>query len=183
MLQLLDTLLNGPARYTEEHQFEPWLTLVVVIGIFIAEVVAVYVLVRLLVVIVRDIPAAVSWLLRKIGVGEKDVPQSFLELTFPADTTKSAFATEQLHILLQTLVLYRGFWDKAAARRKPYSLELVGTKDDGIRYVLMIPAASVDVVSRNLRSFLPGLKIKQIDDYMAALMGKPASVTIPKCCR
>jgi hypothetical protein len=164
-----DTLLNGPSRYTQEHHFEPWLTLVFVISILFAEIVGVYVLVRLLVVFVRDIPALFGFVLRKCGIGEKDAPQTFLELTFPADTTKSAFATEQLHILLRTLVKYYGFWDRAAARKKPYSLELVGTKDDGIRYILMIPTRSVDIVSRNLLSFLPGLKIKQIDDYLMAL--------------
>jgi hypothetical protein len=38
--------------------------------------------------------------LRRFGIGEKDIPQIFLELTFPTDTSKTAFATEQLHILL-----------------------------------------------------------------------------------
>ena len=169
MHQLLDSLLNGPARYTQEHHFDSWLALVFVISILLAEIVATYLLVRLLVILVRDIPAFTSWVLRKLGVGEKDIPQAFLELTFPADTTKSAFATEQLHILLRTLVKYRGFWNRAAARKKPYSLELVGTKDDGIRYVLMIPAHKADVVSRNLLSFLPGLKVKPIDDYLMGL--------------
>lgn len=166
---MFDALLNGPARYAQEQQFGSFWALVFVVAVLVAEIVAAYVLILLLVTLVRNTPAFASWTLRKLGIGEKDLPQTFLELMFPADTDKSAFATEQLHILLQTLVKYQGFWDRAAAHKKPYSLELVGTKDDGIRYVLMIPAHTVDVVSRNLLSFLPGIKIKPVEDYMAAL--------------
>jgi hypothetical protein len=167
--QLFDTLLNGPAHYTVRHHFGDLQTLVFVLGILLAELVAVYVMVYGVFVFVRSIPALFSLTLRKAGIGEKDIPQTFLELTFPADTTKSAFATEQLHILLQGLVKYYGFWDRTAAHKKPYSLELVGTHDDGIRYVLMVPTSEADIVQRNVLSFLPGLKVRPIEDYATAV--------------
>lgn len=165
--QLFDSLLNGPARWTQERHISPGWTLIIVLGALLAELVAAYVIIWLLVKFVQNIPGLTSAVLRLFGIGEKEAPQTFLELTFPADTTKSAYATEQLHILLRTLVTYSGFWDRAAARRKPYSLELVGTKDEGVRYVLMVSTDAVEVVSRNLLSYLPGLKVRQIEDYMA----------------
>ena len=126
------------------------LTLVVVIGALIGELILLYVVVYGIFTFFQNIPSLFSLLLRKCGVGEKEVPQTFLELTFPADTTKSAFATEQLHILLRGLVKYYGFWDRRAARKKPYSLELAGTNDDGIRYILMIKEREQETVEHNL---------------------------------
>ena len=163
---LLNSFFNGPARYTQRHHFGPELALVFVLGIFFAEAVAVYVVVHGIFALLRNIPALFKLTLRKFGVGEKEIPRTFLELTFPADTTKSAYATEQLHILLKGMVKYYGFRDGLAAWKKPYSLELVGTNDDGIRYVLLIPTREVDTVQHDLISFLPGLKVRQIKDYV-----------------
>ncbi|MGH7157460.1 MAG: type IV secretory system conjugative DNA transfer family protein [Candidatus Saccharimonadales bacterium] len=178
MHDLIDTLINGPARYTVEHHFGPLLTIVFILGILFAEVVALYALGFVLVTAIQNIPAGFRALLRRLGMGEKDIPHTFLELTFPADTSKSAFATEQLHILLRGTVKYYGFWDHLAARKKPYSLELVGTRDDGIRYILMIPAREAEAVRHNLLSFLPRIKIKQIDDYMSSVSGTVGTVEL-----
>lgn len=165
----LDTVLNGPARYSVRHTFTSWQTLGFVLGVLAAELVAAYVIAYCLYTCFRNIPWLCGALLRRCGVGEKEIPQVFLELTFPASTAKSAFATEQLHILLCGLVKYYGFWDRMAARKKPYSLELVGTSDDGIRYILMIPLREAEAVQQNLRSFLPGMKVRQIDDYAGTI--------------
>lgn len=129
MQQFLHTVLNAPNQFIIDHHINAFWAIVIVL----AEFVALYVIGLFVFTLIRNIPLFVSFALRAIGVGEKEMPQSFLELTFPATTTKSAFATEQLHILLRSLVAYRGFWDKHAARKKPYSLEIVGTNDDGIR--------------------------------------------------
>lgn len=91
-----------------------------------------------------------------------------MQLIFPSDTTKSAYATEQLHILMRSMVKYHGFWDRLAARKQPYSLELVATKDDGIRYIVRIPKQEVETVKRTLLSFLPGLKVSEAEDYLPA---------------
>ena len=172
----LDSALNGPARYTQSHNFGPWLALVFVLGILLAEFISVYLIALALFAFFRNLPALFSALLRRLGVGEKDIPQTFLEMTFPANTTKSAFATEQLHILLQGLVKYYGLWDKSAARKKPYSYELVGTNDGGICFVIMVPSREADIVRRNLITFLPGLKVKEIEDYAKDLSAEYTKV-------
>jgi hypothetical protein len=172
----LDAVVNGPARYTVNHHFNNWQTLVFTLGVALAELVALYVVIYGIFTFFQNLPSLCSATLRGFGVGEKEMPQTFLELTFPADTTKSAFATEQLHILLRGLVKYYGFWDRLAARKKPYSLELVGTNDDGIRFVVMIPASEADSVRRNLISFLPGLKVRHVEDYAVSIPAEGTDV-------
>jgi hypothetical protein len=169
MHQFIDSLINGPARYTEQQHMSPGMTLVVVLGVLLLELIAVYVIALFLFKATQNTQSFIGFILRRCGVGEKPTPYTFLELTFPADTSKSAFATEQLHILLRSLVKYRGFWDKLAAHKKPYSLELVATKDDGIRYVLRLPTWADNTIQRTLISFLPGLKVRTIKDYMSTL--------------
>src|SRR6185437_2515421 len=141
-----------------------------------AELVSVYVLAWLLVTFIENVPALFRWSLRHAGAGEKTAPQTFLELTIPADTSKSAYATKQLHILLRGVVRYFGSWDKLAARKKPYSLELVGTNDEGIRYVLMVPTRGADTVQRSLLSYLPGTKVRVIGDYLKSIPGTKVGV-------
>lgn len=118
----------------------------------------------------------VDFVLRLFGVRKPYNDNTFLELTFPSDTSKSAFATEQLHILLGSLIQYRTLLDRITSYKKPYSLELVATKDDGIRYILLIPTVEVQTVQRTLLSFLPGIKIREIADYLADLTSLSASV-------
>jgi hypothetical protein len=150
MQQFFDTLLNGPARYTQEHHLGPGWTLVVVLGALLVEFGIVYALVRLLIFIARQTVPTFRWVLRRFGVGDRHIDYTFLQLTFPATTTKSAYATEQLHILMRSLVKYYSFWERVAARKQPYSLELVATEDDGIRYVIRVSKQEADIVRRTL---------------------------------
>lgn len=176
MQQFIDTLINGPARYTQEHNFSAGWALVFVLAIFVIECGAVYFLFLLTVKFFQYTRTFFSALLRRIGIGKYEVEYTFLQLIFPADTTKSAYATEQLHILMRSMVKYRGFWDRLAAPKQPYSLELVATKDDGIRYIIRIPKSEVETVKRTLLSFLPGLKITEVEDYLPATIESSWSI-------
>jgi hypothetical protein len=176
MQEFLDTLLNGPARYTQEHHLSPWWALAVVVGALLIEFGAAYLLARLIVFAFQHVQSAFAWALRWCGVGDRQIDHAFLQLTFPAATTKSAYATEQLHILMRSLVKYYGFWERAAGRKQPYSLELVATKNKGIRYVVMVPRKEAEIVKRTLLSFLPGLKVTEVEDYMSELSGASAGV-------
>lgn len=182
MHQLIDTLINGPARYTQEHNLSPIWTLVVVLGALLIEFGAVYLLFLLIVKFFQYIRTFFSAFLRRTGVGKHEIEHTFLQLIFPSDTTKSAYATEQLHILMRSMVRYRGFWDQLAARKKPYSLELVATKDDGIRYIIRIPKYEAETVKRTLISFLPGLKISETEDYLPASIETGWSIAELKLC-
>lgn len=166
MQQFIDTLINGPARYTQEHNFSSGWALVFVLGALAVEVGAAYFLILLTIKFVQYSRTFFSLFLQRVGVGKREIEHTFLQLIFPADTTKSAYATEQLHILMRSMVKYRGFWDRLAARKQPYSLELVATRDDGIRYIIRTPKHETETVKRTLLSFLPGLKVTEVEDYL-----------------
>jgi hypothetical protein len=99
------------------------------------------------------------------GFAQKTYEKIFLELTFPHDTSKSSYATEQLYSLLHTVSLKKGgiFYKK-----KTFSLEIVSTKNEGIRYIIGVPKQNLDVLYRSLLSYLPGLTVKEIPDYLSS---------------
>ena len=177
MQEFIDILLNGPARYTQEHHFSSGWALVFVLTVLAIELGVAYFLFLLTVKSFQYARTFISIFLRRIGIGKYDMEYTFLQLTFPSDTTKSAYATEQLHILMRSLVEYRGFWDRLAAHKQPYSLELVATRDGGIRYIIRIPKHAVETVKRTLLSFLPGLKVIEVEDYLPATIKTGWSVT------
>lgn len=176
MYHFFDLLLNGPARYTQTHNFGPGKTLAVVLGALLLEFGVVYILIVLLIKLAQYSRTFFSFALRRLGVGKREIAYSFLQLTFPADTTKSAYATEQLHILMRSMVKYYGFWERLAARKQPYSLELVATRDEGIRYIIMVPELEAVTIKRTLLSYLPGLKINEVEDYMPSATNAPTSI-------
>src|SRR5690349_8228500 len=101
MPHFLDILLNGPSRWGEAHHFSTgWLAIFAIV-VLLAELVTIYILLWGVFLFFQNVPSLFRLLLQKCGLGEKNVPQAFLELVFPADTAKSAYATEQLNILLR----------------------------------------------------------------------------------
>ncbi len=100
------------------------------------------------------------------------VKKVFLELTFPADTSKSAYATEQLYSLLHTLARQQSFWSRIGHNKNEYSLEIVSTKNEGIRYVLVTGEKFADIIKRNLLSYLPGIQVKDGNDYISPYITK-----------
>jgi len=97
----------------------------------------------------------------------------FLELVFPESTSKTAYATEQLFTLLHALAGQRSFIRRVLGFKKEYSLEIVATKEQGIRYILCLPNSDAFVIQKSLISYLPGLKINEIEEYLSQkLLGK-----------
>lgn len=166
MPHFLDILLNGPTHWGQAHHLTTGWLAIFAIGVLLAEFGVTYLAVYLLIKLAHYSRTIFSAALRRFGVGRHEVEQTFLQLTFPSDTSKSAYATEQLHILMRSLVGHYGFWDRLAGWKRPYSLEVVATRDEGIRYIIMVPKNAIDVVQRTLLAFLPGLKIKEVGDYL-----------------
>jgi hypothetical protein len=176
VLHSLYTILNGPAHYTQSHHLSNGLALGVVLGALLAEIVAAWVLALLLFKIIQNTRPFISLALRHFGVGKHDAANVFLELIFPADTTKSAYATEQLHILLRHHSSSPNRWHKVAAYKQLHSLELCSTNDTGIRYIMVVPVAEEAYVTHSLRSYLPGLKINKVEDYLKSIKGSTVGV-------
>jgi len=116
-----------------------------------------YILIRLLIYFFQF---TFPMILAKFSKETKD--KVFLELTFPSDTSKSAYATEQVYRLFHTLSRRR---QGIFSLKQSYSLEIVATREKGIRYVLVVPRSDADVIHRSLLSYLPGLKIQENKDY------------------
>lgn len=168
-LDFLNTLLYGPFLYTQSHHFATgWMLLTVAVALLI-EVTIIHLMYLLAIGAFRRARPFLAFVLQRFGVGKHEVTYTFLQLTFPADTARSADATKQLHIHMRSLVKYHSFGEKLAGRKQPYSLELVASRDDGIRYVIRIPKTEVEVVRRNLISFLPGMKVSEVKDYTSEL--------------
>jgi len=49
-------------------------------------------------------------------------------------------------------------------------LEIVSSRNDGIRYIIGVPPADADVMRRTLISYLPGLSIREIPDYLESML-------------
>lgn len=111
---------------------------------------------------------AIIFLIRKFAwrIFSKKEPLVFLELTFPSITGKSAYATEQLFSLLHSLAGQKKFIHRLLGFKKQYSLEIVAAREEGIRYILAVNASDASVIQKSLLSYLPGLKIKEISDYL-----------------
>lgn len=97
--------------------------------------------------------------------------QTYLELIFPSQTAKSALATEQLYKLLHTRGRQTGFWHSFIKQKKTYSLEIVSSRDQGIRYIMVVPKTEAHLIHQTLLAYLPGLKIKEITDYLDTEVG------------
>lgn len=127
--------------------WQPILLLIIVIAFFFVFLLIKYV-----------IPAIFSYFIR-----QRKIEHTFLELTFPSDTSKSAYATEQLYKLMHTVARRNtGF----LMAKKTYSLEIISTRNEGIRYVIGVPKPDTDIIHRTLLSYLPGLSAKEIPDYL-----------------
>jgi hypothetical protein len=117
------------------------MTLIVIFSAFLAEIVGAWVVVLFLFKTIQNTRPLINLVLRHFGVGKHDAANVFLELIFPVDTTKSAYATEQLHILLRHHTGSPNKWHRRAAYKQLHALELYSTNDTGIRYIIVVPAA------------------------------------------
>ena len=94
-------------------------------------------------------------------------PKVLLELKPPHDTKQSAFSTEQLFTTLHSLGLQTTWWQCFLGKKKVYALELVASKQDGIRYCLRVYKKDADVIKKTLRAYIHNVTIKEIDDYLS----------------
>ena len=104
--------------------------------------------------------------------------KTILELTFPADNLKSPFATEQFYTLLHLLSRKLSLWQKLFGLKNEYSLEIVATRNDGIRYLLVTKTQFAENIRRNLLSYIPGVKIKKVNDYLDNFKTTPEIVEL-----
>jgi hypothetical protein len=93
-------------------------------------------------------------------------PSIFLAIV-PSDITlQSHFSTEQLFTTLYKITQPSSWIDNNIGNKKSMSFELVSTKHDGIRYVIKTSISNAALIKKSLRSYLPYVDIREIDDYL-----------------
>ena len=97
----------------------------------------------------------------------RTLPSVFLELTPPARTHKTPLATQQLFALLHELSVARGWYDRLWHRRTVFSLEVLSTRENGIRYVIEVPATDRRMFEQHITAYLPEVQIKAVPNYLS----------------
>lgn len=77
-----------------------------------------------------------------------------LEITPPKQSTQQPDNTQNLFAVLQT------HFDSSS----PVSFEIIGSKNDGIRYQVVAARAKIPSIQKHLASYMPELTFKQIDE-------------------
>src|SRR5665811_301560 len=81
---------------------------------------------------------AVAYILGKLLVLRNLLKGKYtlLEITPPSLTEKESYTTEQLFSLIQSLGKQRSLKDKLLGKKIYFSLEIVSTRNEGIRYLI-----------------------------------------------
>lgn len=90
----------------------------------------------------------------------------FLEITPPSNADQSSYSTEQLFTTLHSLGSQISSFQGFLGKKKQYSLELISTKNEGIRFLLRTNAHDALIIERNISSYLPGATFKKTKDYL-----------------
>ena len=92
--------------------------------------------------------------------------QTLLEITPPSLTEKESYTTEQLFSLIQSLGKQRSLKDKLLGKKIYFSLEIISTRNEGIRYLIRTTPEKASILKKTLISYLPQITIKEINDYL-----------------
>ena len=101
---------------------------------------------------------------------DKDV---LLELTPPAITEQSAYSTEKLFQLINSLGSQRSIKDILLGLKPKFSIEIVSTKSQGIRYLLRTGRKEAGALKKSFISYLPQVKVSEVDDYLSESLKNP----------
>ncbi len=91
--------------------------------------------------------------------------KTILEITPPSLTEKESYTTEQLFSLIQSLGK-SSLKDKLLGKKIYFSLEIVSTRSEGIRYLIRTTPEKASILRKTLISYLPQITIKEIKDYL-----------------
>lgn len=93
------------------------------------------------------------------------------------NTEQEAYSTEQLFTVLHGLAKQRLFTHRFFDIHKSYSFEIVSTKEGGIAYYARLPESDADLFRKTLLSYLPGISIKEVLDYLDLLTKQYRSIS------
>lgn len=108
---------------------------------------------------------------------------TFLEVKPPQETLQSSYTTQQLFILIHGIANQKSWLERLLGLKKIYSLEIVSTKNDGIRYLLRVNEDDADLVKKSLLSYLPGISVTKAQDYLPESLDQTSSIVEFKLAR
>ncbi|MFZ1243181.1 MAG: type IV secretion system DNA-binding domain-containing protein, partial [Candidatus Saccharimonas sp.] len=87
---------------------------------------------------------------------------TWLEITPPSTIAKTPEATEQLFSVIHGTRTARSFKDKLLGRLPTFSLEIVSTRKEGIRYLLQLEKPLAKSIQKAVTSYIPDSKVKEV---------------------
>lgn len=96
---------------------------------------------------------------------------TFLELTPPALSTKTPYATEQLDVSLHGMLSRQTLLGRLLHHRQVVSLEIVQSWDGGIRFITAVDPKHTEMYQQLVHAHLPSARIREVPDYMSSLEG------------
>ena len=100
----------------------------------------------------------------KHSLDEKSV---LLELTPPSITEKNAYTTDQLFSIIHALGNQKSLKDRLLGYQSRFSLEIVSTREKGIRYLVRTSPKQINILKKSLLSYLPNLRVRVVEDYLS----------------
>jgi hypothetical protein len=94
------------------------------------------------------------------------VESVLLQIIPPQYSAQDAYSTNQLITLLHSFARSPSAINLIIGNHKQLSLEIVSTKRDGLRYIVRVPKADADSFKQLLVSYLAGVEVSVIDDYL-----------------
>ncbi len=92
--------------------------------------------------------------------------QILLEITLPNTNNQTPLATEQFLTIFHSLEKQKSWLEMLIGKQKTYSLEIVSSKEKGIRFLIRTRADENNIIKKHIISFLSGVKINQVEDYI-----------------
>ena len=89
-----------------------------------------------------------------------------LEITPPAFQDKVPIATAQLFSVFHGLLKHRSLTDVLLRYAPSFSLEIVSSKDKGIRYLIRTDKDSADIIRHNVQAYITDAKVTEAQDYL-----------------
>ncbi|MBI2314969.1 type IV secretion system DNA-binding domain-containing protein [Candidatus Daviesbacteria bacterium] len=89
-----------------------------------------------------------------------------MELTPPSFTEKESYTTDQLFSIIHSLGNQRSIKDRFLGIQTIFSLEIVSTQNDGIRYLVRTSPKRVNTLRKSLLSYLPHLRVRTANEYL-----------------
>lgn len=98
----------------------------------------------------------------------RKLPLTYLELTPPSSSSKTAHANSQLFAVLHGLYSIQSFRNRLLRHKQAIALEVVSSREAGIRFIAGVPDSSVMAFQQTVTSYLPHAQFKEVPDYVAS---------------